>query len=108
MGGEVGVVCVRGKIPWLIYVGANERDWKSGYGNGRSFKHVRVLTVTYDQDYMHSLRRAAQPIGRDRDHPSTWKAPMFTHATAFDLPHPELILNQILLYADDDTSVSLI
>lgn len=36
---------------------------KSGYGNGRTFKLFRVLTVTYDQDYMLSLRKATLPIG---------------------------------------------
>ena len=82
--------------------------WKSGYGNGRSFKHFRVLTVTYDQDYMHSLRRAAQPIGRDQSHSSTWKALMFTHTGTFDLKHPKNALESIWFYADDDNPVSLI
>jgi hypothetical protein len=81
--------------------------WKLGYGNARAFKHFRVLTVTYDPDYMHSLRRAAQPVGRDRNHPSTWKALMFTHTNAFNLQHPDRILHPIWLYADNDTPVSL-
>lgn len=80
--------------------------WKSG--KGRAFKHFRVLTVTYDSDYMQSLRRVSQSIGRDHSHPSTWKAIMFTHVAAFDLQQPENILKHIWLYADDDTSVSLI
>ena len=84
------------------------RFWKSGYGNGRSFKHFRVLTVTYDQDYMHSLRRAAQPIGRDNSHPSTWKALMFTHAGVLDLQRAEQTLKTIWLYADDDTPIALV
>jgi len=82
--------------------------WKSGYGNGRSFKHFRVLTVTYDPDYMQSLRRAAQPIGRDHNHPSSWKALMFTHAGAFDIHKPDRILESIWLYADGEAEIALV
>lgn len=82
--------------------------WKSGYGTGRSFKHFRVLTVTYDQDYMHSLRKVALTIGRDSTHPSTWKALMFTHAGVFDLERAEQALKPVWLYADEDVPIGLI
>jgi hypothetical protein len=83
--------------------------WKSDQAaRSRGFKKFRVLTVTYDQDYMHSLRRAAHPIGRDHSHPNTWKGLMFTHAGKIDLQQPERMLETIWLYADDDAPVSLI
>jgi len=82
--------------------------WKAGSASGRQFKHFRVLTVTQDPDYIHSLRRAALPIGRNNEHHATWKALMFTHAGAFTLNNPDLTLSSIWLYADEANSVSLV
>lgn len=77
-------------------------------GKEHTFKHFRVLTVTHDRGYVDSLRRTALPIGRSEQHQETWKALMFTHMQAFDLHHPERILEPIFRYADEDTPVALV
>jgi hypothetical protein len=82
--------------------------WKTGTTSGRTFKHFRVLTVTKDPDYVHSLRRVALPIGRNGQHQATWKALMFTHAETFTLENPERTLSPIWLYADENEFCSLV
>lgn len=82
--------------------------WKAGVSSGRQFKHFRVLTVTQDPDYVHSLRRVALPIGRNGQHQATWKALMFCPADAFTLENPDPILSPVWLYADNQNPVALI
>lgn len=88
------------------------RWWRDG--DGRSFKHFRVLTVTPDRSLLESLRRAAAPIGRGEkfgvpiaDMP-TWKGLMFTSLEAFSLSEPERVLEPIFRYADEDTPLALV
>lgn len=79
--------------------------WRDG--GGRNFKHFRVLTVTPDEAFMQSLRRAATPIGPSERF-GTWKALMFTHLGNFSLEQPERILDRIFTFADQDEPLSLL
>lgn len=81
--------------------------WKNGIAQ-RDFKHFRVLIVARDPESAQSLRRAAEPVGRDAQHPSTWKALMFSSIEAFNLEHPEHSLDPLWRYADSGQPVSLL
>lgn len=81
--------------------------WRDGRER-RAYRDFRVLTLVQDPGHVESLRRAAIPVGRDADHPNTWKGLWFSHLQAFDLQNPERILGPIFLYADEDRAVSLV
>ena len=73
----------------------------------RGARHFRILTVTTDPDYMNSLRRIAQSVGRSSQYPTAWKGLWFSHTSAYDLEYPDRIFNPIWYHADDNTPVSL-
>lgn len=83
------------------------RFWRQGKRE-RSFKNFRVLTITENQDYVPSLRRAAAGIGRGWYHGQSWRALMFSDFTAFSLEDPESVLGEIWQYADEGEWVGLV
>ena len=69
---------------------------------------IRVLTIAPTPGRITSLRKVAAPIGRGGRYRRSWPGFLFTDLQAFDLEHPERILEEIFLPADSDQPVSLV
>jgi hypothetical protein len=83
--------------------------WQQRWRREHSDKPFRVLTVTEDPQYLSSLRRVAQPIGRTKDYARTWGSLLFTSLGHFNLDAPEAILAApVWFHADQDNPVKLI
>jgi Replication-relaxation len=66
----------------------------------------RVITVTEDPAYLQALRKVAAESCRMGG--QTWKALLFTSASAVSLTEPQRILGAAFWYAAGDTPVSLL
>jgi hypothetical protein len=64
--------------------------------------------VTTDSNYLDSLRRVAQSIGRDDGYQQAWRGLWFAPLEVFDLERPERVFDPVWRYADEDAPVSLV